>query len=446
MKASTSLLDMNLTEIAKWLLRAILIFCLVLEFMVLDLGLPSGIRFVADITMIIVTVFVLLDRKNISVQREANLRSYTGKAIGLFVIWASLSALFNFVPTSLYIWAMRNTGRFLLYFCFCALVFTLDDWKKLMRTLSIFVVINTLFIVYQFVVLGVRQDYLNGFLGTYVGGNSALNTLYIVVTAWLISSFLSNEMKLVNIILPVGSMIIASALNELKFYYVELIIILLVCALTSSTSRNDVLKGMGVALGAAIAFLLGTQLLSLFYPGFRDFFTFETLQEYLFSRSYNSSEQLFVSGVPVMNRLSSIIIIPKYFFDSLGNYIMGIGFGATETSSISIFTSSFSLMYGDTNYQGYSSAYLLLELGYVGVLLYFGIFLSVMYYSVKQIKKLNDDSSSAIYSFGIAIAFLAIVLCFYNSALRIETSGYLLFAALAVPFMFGNASPRRHGC
>ena len=144
-----------------------------------------------------------------------------------------------------------------------------------------------------------------------------------------------------------------------------------------------------------------------------------------------------------MNRLSSIIIIPNYFFNSLGNFIMGIGFGATETSTIPIFTSGFSLVYGDTNNQGYSSAYLLLELGYVGVLLYFGIFLSVMYYSIKQIKKRNDGSSNAIYSFGIAIAFLAIVLCFYNSALRIETSGYLLFAALAVPFMLSNTVSRR---
>lgn len=443
MKTSTSLLDMSLTEIAKWLLRAILLFCLILEFMVVDLGLPSGIRFVADITMVIVTAFVLLDRKNISVQRRSNLCMFAGKAIGLFVIWASLSAMFNFVPPNLYIWAMRNTGRFLLYFCLCALIFSLDDWKKLMRNLSIFVVVNTLFMAYQYVVLGVRQDYLNGFLGTYVGGNSALNTLYVVVTAWLISNFLSNEMKLTNIILPVGSMIVASALNELKFYYIEIIIILLICALTSSTSRNNVLRGMGVALGGTIAFLLGTQLLGIIYPGFRNFFTFETLRDYLFSRSYNSSEQLFVSGVPVMNRLSSIIIIPNYFFNSLGNFIMGIGFGATETSTMPIFTSGFSLVYGDTNYQGYSSAYLLLELGYVGVLLYFGIFLSVMYYSVKQVKKRNDGSSNAIYSFGIAIAFLAIVLCFYNSALRIETSGYLLFAALAVPFMLSNTVSRR---
>lgn len=438
MATSISLLDMRLIDIAKKIITANILFCIIVEFLIRDIGLPNEIRYISDFAVLVVLFCVLLDRKGIVKERKDTFSASAGVIVAAFVVWASISALFNFVPLALYVWALRNTVRFLLFFYLCALIYSFDDWKKLMTWLSLFVVVNSLFMVYQYFALGVRQDYLNGLLGTYVGGNSALNTVYIIVTAWLASNLISGKMNLKDVIAPYAAMLLASALNELKFYYVEFVAILLICALASPANRRNVLKSVGVVLGALFVFLVGTQLLFVFYPSFQNFFTIDSLEDYLFASSYNSNEQLLVNGVPVMNRLSSIGIIPEYFFDGVSDYLMGIGFGATETSSISFFSSSFFQIYGETNYLGYSSAYLLLELGFVGLFLYFCIFISVIRFCTKSNKRQRSGTADSVYSFAITLAILAFFICFYNSSLRIETSGYIFFAALAVPFMFNG--------
>lgn len=436
MISSTSIVNMHLKDIASKLLFANLLFCLLVEYFVRDIGLPSEIRYLTDILLLVVFALILLDRSSVSFRRRDAFRASTGLAVLLFVTWATLSSMLNLVSPLLYFWALRNTGRFLLLLYCCALVFSFEDWKKIMSFMSVFVVANTAFMAYEYYALGIRQDYLNGFLGTYVGGNSALNTVFVVVASWLVSSYLSKRIKFSAMAVPIAAMLIASALNELKFFYVELVLILVICGIALPDVRKDVVKGAGVILCALVSFAVGVMLLVEFYPGFQNFFTIESLQNYLFARSYNSSEQLVVNGIPVMNRMSSLVIIPEYFFSGLHSYLLGLGFGATETSSLSLFTSEFYRLYGETNYLGYSSANILLEVGYVGLLLYFGIFVSVMVFCAKRSTRNACGLGKTVYVFGIAIAILGLLMCFYNSALRIETSGFLYFTALAVPFMF----------
>lgn len=430
-------MEIRLREIARKLLWANVIFSLFYKFVVEDLGAPGWISYITDVMLLLSVFFIALDRDQFAPKRQRIAHRSIAVAMLVFVSISTVSAFANSVSPVLFFWALRNTCRFFIFFICCVMVIDISDWRKFISFLTKTVVANFFIVVSQYFFLGLRDDYLNGLFGSYAGGNAVVNTVFCVVTAWLLADYFAGNRKLKKIIVPIIAMLLTSALNELKFYYIEFVAMLIIFLVLSPTNQKNLLKHLLIIIIGISIVGLSLQVFFIFYPGFSTFLSPDALYDYLFARSYNSSETLYVAGVPVMNRLSSLTIIPDYFFKDIGDQFLGLGFGSTEYSRVDLFTSSFANTYAETNYQGYSVSYILLETGFLGVLCYFSIFTIMLIVCARKVSA-SGPHIRASCLFGTAIAVIGFLLCFYNAALRIETSGYLFFLAMAVPFIYAN--------
>ena len=83
------------------------------------------------------------------------------------------------------------------------------------------------------------------------------------------------------------------------------------------------------------------------------------------------------------------------------------------------------------NYNWFSSAFLFLETGYIGLIAYLSFFVICFICAVRQLKKGANELFCRI---SMIISIICIIMVFYNSSLRTETA-YMVFFALALPFV-----------
>lgn len=398
------------------------------KFLIYDMGFPAIINYISDVITVLLLIDLVYKKKKFT-KNEVWLLGCTL----LFFFIGVISAIINVVNPILIIWAIRNNARFILWIFIVSNCFESNDYKKLFNTLNKLLLPNFILMVFQYLVMGYRDDLLNGFFGSYNGGNSALNTFFVVLTSFNIASYLLDRTVRKKSIYCVILMALMSALNEIKLYYVELIIIVAVISLINLLARKD-RKSLTMMVRTALLFgilcIIGMKALFYFYPGFRTLLQSEVMLNYL-TRSYNSSGVLFINGIPIANRLTAYSIVCQFFLTSRSKFLFGIGLGANEYSSF--FTGAFHEMYGKIAIDAYLLPNILLETGVIGASLYILLFLLVLGMSYKLLKKRKGASIYGLVSASLAI--LAIVINIYNSALKIESSGYLMYTMLAIPFL-----------
>lgn len=429
-----NVLDKRLSDCSRVILVFIAPFSFLQKYLSVTFGLPTAFSYITDFLLLLSFAFYCLDHNSLNAS-AANCNNQVVRTMGMFVVFALFTALVHLVSPFTFLWAIRNTCRFFLYFYLVCKLLSKKDIENIFHFLNVFVTINTLIIIYQYFAIGLRMDYLNGLVGSYAGGNAVLNMVMCALTIWHVSRYVAGLTAFRSLVIPILSMLITSALNETKIYFFELLLIGLICALVTTDSKTC-LKALFFIFILMFASYIGLQFFLVLYPGFKGFLSPEFLQDYLFERSYNSSELLFWNGVPIMNRFSSFSIISESFLDGAFELLSGLGFGACEHSSFPLFDTAFYRLYGETNYMGYSTAYIFLETGAIGLVLYLSIFFS----AAVSAFKLKETASQfglgkLIPAFGVAASAILIITCFYNSSLRIETSGYLAFLLLAVPFI-----------
>ena len=98
-----------------------------------------------------------------------------------------------------------------------------------------------------------------------------------------------------------------------------------------------------------------------------------------------------------------------------------------------MFNSSFAEYYRNTGYRNLTTAVTTLETGFVGLVMFFAIFISIIFIGNKF--KKNKDYNSYSVSFGQILSLLVIINCAYNAGIRIEIA-YLTFFALSIMFVY----------
>lgn len=398
----------------KQLIYIQIIYNCFIKFFVIDLHLPSFLNYVTDA----ITVVLLL---TVMKKQKGKLKKIPPLVCVILLFFVNtISFIIDLSSPVLFVWGFRNIYRFFIFFYCCCILLDYDDIFRIFEILEKILIVNFLICIFEFFINHIDYDFLGGLFGNGVeGGNAPLNILMVVVSSYVVVLYLYKKKTLREVVfISIGCFLIA-IIAEMKIFFFEYIILFIFTMLF-------IKKNWKIVLFAAMVMGLGTVAVILYgkmYSNNMNFLSWEFVKDYAFERTYG--------GATDINRLSAISIINERIFeDNLKYKWMGVGMGNAETGSYSFITSPFYNMYGERiKYNWFSHAFMYVESGYLGLMLYSAFFIKIFIDSVRKRKE------SVIYQLSIIVSTVCILMIVYNNTLRVESMGYALFALLSIPYL-----------
>ncbi|OPJ62706.1 hypothetical protein [Clostridium oryzae] len=393
------------------------IYILIVQYLTNNEGASRIVLYLGDVNTLILFIQVLQHRKfNYLFDRKNRIVTFE---ILAFFIFALISVLVNQSSILLAVWATRNYMRFFTFFFACYTFLGQADVKKILKILYYLLIINFLLSVYQYSILGYKGDNLGGIFGTAAGCNAYSNILFVIMITYGFGMYMQRKISLIKIIIILFCCFACSIMAELKFFFYEFFIIVIL----NVVLRKPSLKTILIICISCTTFVLGTSYFNKYNNRFKEyqFYKISSLTTYatIGSYSYTSSS---------INRLTGLSIISQNYLTGILHKIFGVGFGNADYSSY--FISPYYSLYWRTNYAWFLHTFLLLEVGWMGLSLYILIFVFIIISAMKQ----KNDNYKLISISTTIIAILSIILMWYNSSLRMDVA-YILFGVLAFGFI-----------
>jgi hypothetical protein len=385
------------------------------------LSFPSFFKYILDISWILLLVLILKNTKSLSF-------SGPNRVLSIFVLLFLLATLiiypFTFQSPMYYLWGVRNNFRFYVFFFACISFLKKDSIDGYLSIFDVLFWINAVVCTVQFFAFQLSGDFLGGIFGTEKGCNAYTNILFTIVLIKSIIYYLHKLESIWTFIAKMITMMIVSSWAEIKFFYVELIIIIITAILFTSFSWRK----LAIALVGIIGVGIGLFVLSIVFPASAEVLSFSGLLDLATSENgYTSDGDL--------NRLTTIPIISETFLTTTPNRLFGLGLGNCDTAAYSFLQTPFYLKYSYLNYSWFSTAFIFLELGYTGLFFFFGFFVLIFFLSRKASTKSGGNKMYC--QIASILAICCALIAIYNSSLRTE-AGYMVYFVLALPFVSGT--------
>lgn len=397
-----------------------IIYNFFIKFAIQYFRVPSSANYLTDVftVMAMVYAFIELYKK----RREINTK-LPMVIITIFIIITISGFIINGQSVLLYLWGVRNNFRFFGFFFSCAVLLKKKDIDYIFKALLFIFFINTIFATVQYFVFGLRGDYLGGIFGTVQGVNGYLNIFLCIECTIVLVQYLYKKISVYLLTAVIFSSIFISVLSELKVFFIEFGIIIICLMIFSKPSK----KIYFIVLMSMLSLYIGIQFLYIAFPNFNNFFNIDTI--IASSQNYATKHDL--------GRFSATKIITQMFFsDDNMKCFLGLGLGSAETSQISMFNSDFFNKYGGSmHYTWLSSAFMLIENGWLGLICYLSFFVSIVF-SVFRIRNIDEGNID----YCIITQIIAVLCClfvFYNSSLRTEAA-YFVYFMLSLAFAISN--------
>ena len=382
------------------------------------LGLPWSIRYLIDVAWFALLLMMAVYHLRLQWRNTRKIIIW----VVLFSIYTAMAYLPQYQNGLYYLWGLRNNFRF--YVAFLAFSFFLssrdiDDYYRLFDRIFW---LNVIVSLVQFFALDIDGDQLGGIFGSETGANGYTNVFFCIILTKSIIFYLSKKEKLSTCAWKFIAAMIVVAMAELKFFFVESVMIIVLAILFTDFSWRKVL----IIVGGFVGVLAGVALLVQIFPSFTGFFTWEWLWENAISnKGYTSSGD--------MNRLNAISVINDQFLKNGWARLFGLGMGNCETSTFAFLNTPFFEKYGDLHYTWLSHAMMYLECGWIGLIFFFGFF-AMAYFKIKAIERSGTLDVKHVCRVARIMAVLCVVISIYNSSLRTE-AGYMAYFVLATPFV-----------
>ena len=403
---------------AEWLL--FYIFTLPFAFYLLMgiLSLPPMIKYTIDIAWVWLAFLIIVNRISIP-NKESRIIL---RVVLLFIGSTILGAIINVVSPIYYLWGFRNNVRFFVFFFSCILFLKERNLESYLKIFDNLFWVNFVLTLYQFFVLGIKQDYLGGIFGVSIGCNSFTNIFLLIVITKSVLLCVHKKERLSTCLCKCAAALLVAALAELKVFFLEIAIVIVMATWQGRPSARKLVIILLSALGAIVAI----RVLVYLAPDFAEWFNWETIIETAASdQGYTMSND--------MNRLTAITMSWNRFLDSWVNKILGFGLGSCDHSdSFSFLLTPFFKAHSELNYIWFSSAFLILETGVVGLVLYFLLFICIFRYAGKCKKKYPEMLIYA--KLSQIMSVMCMIMIIYNSAMRTEAA-YMAYFVLALPFV-----------
>lgn len=381
------------------------------------LPIPSLVKYVIDVAWVMLVFIAAL---NIYYQR---IKIYSQlKTLSLFILafllYTLIIYIFNFQSPFYYLMGVRNNFRF--YFAFISFVIFLeeDDISNYLKWYDALFWVNAVVMLFQYFVLGYKQDYLGGLFGTQSGCNGYVNIFFVIICAKSIVYYLGKKENIWYMLLKCGTAMLLATFSELKFFFIEFVVLIMVAVIFSGNSVRKIL----VVIGGILAVVLFINLLYILFPYFSELNNLAMLIEHQ-SEGY--------SGAGTIGRLNSIKIISDTFFDTPFKKLTGLGLGNCDTSTVDFLNTPFYKEHGYLRYFWFSTAHVTLETGYIGFAFFAGFFALIFVLMVIALKKGTVDKNLCRLTLVVSVGAILIVI--YNSSLRTEAA-YMIYFILSLPF------------
>ncbi len=409
-----NILTIRFGRIGSKLIQLQIIYNCIIKFFIGHLHIPTIANYLTDaITLIL--LWLMIKDGNLRVKKTSS-----NLWIFCFIVSTVFSFFINRYSPFLYIWGARNIFRFFIFFSACIYFLKKEDLDKIFFVLEILFFINIGLALFQRWGLHYIGDGSSGLysLGNMSGGNGSINVLMCIVIAFQISQYLAKEKSLMHVLVYIIAAGVVASSIELKIFFIEILVLIIFTVAIQGGAK----KGLILTIVGLVLINYGMILLERIYPEWEGIFNIQELL--LNSQTYGSEEKI--------GRLTGMAYMLKNFLKTPIKKIFGIGLGNADYSSgFSILTSEFYRQYGDIGYAFFSSAWLILETGIIGVAFYLLVFGSAFWNSWK----LRKEKNKYVY-FSIFSSVIIFIQFFYNQMLRVETSGYLLQFCLAVIFVY----------
>lgn len=342
------------------------------------------------------------------------LGKWVPRTLILFFAVGIISDIVNLVNPIAVIWGARMLLRYILLFLLVYKNFEAKDLIKLQKIINISFYINSILILYQFTV-GVTGDSMGGIWN----GNGELSIYIILMTIYFSATYYKKGMPLKSFLFRILFFYITAIWAEIKMLYFFLpICIYGVYILLKSFSIKHIII---LIIAWFLAIHLLTQVLSLYY---NEEYVSQTLNlEDL--QAYNTNNYGFTEES--LNR-GTIFKKSTLFLDSPVYIAIGHGLGSGNMSSY--FSTDLAEQYGKTCYSFFTMSYLLMEVGYTGLILYLAIYFLILYNFFSIYRKTKDQIIKFWATMGVLATAATFLMIYYNSVpLNNYYFGYL-FAAI----------------
>lgn len=406
--------------LAEWFSIFMFLYPFMLSTILQLLRLPSMMKYLMDAAWCMVLLLTLSKEK---IRLSRKLMPFTC-VIGIFLLYTVVVYLFNYQSGIYYLWGFRNNFRYYVAFLAFSMYLQENDAKKLVELTDKLFWLNAVVSLFQFFVMGYRQDYLGGLFGVERGCNGASLLFFILVISKSLLSYMNGQERIMSCFLKSGTAMIIAAMAEIKFFFLIYVIILL---LASLLTRFSFRKFWMIFISIFLLSMGSTLLVSIFGAKVR--LSFEFLLELITAKSYASRTDL--------GRFTVISVLSNRILTTWPMRLFGLGLGNCETSSFAICNTPFFQQYQSLHYTWFTSACLYLETGYLGMAIYLSFFMVSFIQAFRTVKA--GTANQLFCQLAMIMAILCMILTFYNSSLRIE-AGYIAYFVLALPYVRKNTT------
>lgn len=376
--------------------------------------LPKYFVYTIDILNVMLAVFCLYDcGLKISKKRNRGLKTF----ILLLLITDLIGFVLNGQSIFLLLWGARNNYRGILFMFSC--IYLMEDWQKekTLTFLDNLFWLHTVLVLYQYFAMGYKGDCIGGIFGVTQGGNSGNNLMLCICVSIAFWKYLNERSNIPRLLIRLGCCFCIAAFAELKIFFVEIILIAAVfLALNGRFSKK--IKSILVLTSGLI---LGLYVLYSIFPQWTGYFTIEHMLKLL-----EGGRGL---GGTSIDRFSGLPELYDIFYSGKGlKCLFGYGLGSADYSlSIDLFKSSIYIQYYFIGYSTLSYAFLFIELGIIG----FVLFLTLLFLPVwTAFRRRNQDTYSSLV---IVMGIICLMLLFYDVTMKIEPQ-YFAYFILSMPF------------
>ena len=382
-------------------------------------NVPGTIMYILDITNAIAIIYIIYIKKTQKILKSINAMNLLKLQLILCVVLL-IGIIINAVNPLLVVWGIRNNFRFFAFFFVCIVILDKEDIERIFNIFYILQIPNVILSFYQYFMLGLEQDYLGGIFGIEQGCNAYTNIYLCVICTHAISEYVYKKTSLKKVIaISLSSLIIAAA-AELKIFFIEFVLIIILAAVLTKPNRKtfSILATTVVMLGIGL-----NAFKSIFPSAYEDLVNVSKLVK------YNTT---IVWGYNI-SRWGAFKEINQIFFkNNIILNLLGYGFGNCEYSSFDFFTSDFYKQYGSYHYRWFAHQHWFLEGGYLGFGLISAFFVLIFAWCTKYKRWFGKYKNFVL--FGQIFSIITILSLWYNAAIKVEIA-YVIMFALSAPFV-----------
>ena len=385
------------------------------------LKLPNAVKYVIDLAWFVLLFLVIcnLTKKKIALSKTVVILLAWPVA---FFVFTLITYPLNYQSFLYYLWGFRNNFRFYVAFAACLVFIKKEDIGYCLKLFDTLFWLNTVVCLMQFFVFGKKWDYLGGFFGVEKGCNGYLNVFMVLVIIKAVIFYLNNRETLISLLLKSGTTLVLAALAELKFLFVEYVLIVVAALILTRFS----FKKMSLVLVGIACVLLGYNTLVLIFPQFSDFFSLQNMLNNATQGGYTYAEAL--------NRFTTIPIISRDYLTTNAERLIGLGLGNCDTAAYDFLNTPFYEQHFFLRYNWFSTAFTYLETGFVGLIFTFGFFVLVYFMSRQKRKNTVSVEGRMLCEISMLASFMSCVILVYNSSLRTEAA-YMAYCMASLAFI-----------